>query len=154
MWCLTSCTQFIHVICLLMSFMEEALRGCGNHACSTHHFKCSYHTRLVCTTHQRSVLNTLLFGCAYYTFMMVCYAHHKRCAYRGIGSTPYLVCCTHFSSYSAGATEKSLHSHVKHTCAISRKVHTFNLASLKLELAYTTSIANKQGMILCANFII
>ena len=36
-----------------------------------------YHTRLVCTTHQRSVLYTLLFGCAYYTFMMVCYAHHK-----------------------------------------------------------------------------
>ena len=56
---------------------------------------------LVCTTHQRSVLYTLLFGCAYYTFMMVCYAHHKRCAYRDIGSTPYLVCCTHISFYSA-----------------------------------------------------
>ena len=55
---------------------------------------------LVCTTHQRSVLYTLLFGCAHYTFMMVCYAHHKRCAYRDIGSTPYLVCCTHFSFYS------------------------------------------------------
>ena len=71
--------------------MEEARRGRGNHACSTHYYKCSYHTRLVCTTHQRSVPYTLLFGCAYYTFMTVCYAHHKRCAYRGIGRTPYLV---------------------------------------------------------------
>ena len=55
---------------------------------------------LVCTTHQRSVLYTLFFGCAHYTFMMVCYAHHKRCAYSDIGSTPYLVCSTHFSFYS------------------------------------------------------
>ena len=46
---------------------------------------------LVYTTHHRSVLYTLLFECAEYTFMMVCSAHHKRCAYRDIGSTPYLV---------------------------------------------------------------
>ena len=53
---------------------------------------------LVCTTHQRSVLYTLLLGCAHYTFMMVCYANHKRCAYRDIG---FLIwCAVHTSVFT------------------------------------------------------
>ena len=45
----------------------------------------------VYTTHLRSVLCTQILGCAWHTNMEVCDSHQKKCVYRDIGSTPYLV---------------------------------------------------------------
>ena len=77
--------------------------------CCPHYTQCVVHTipsvlstlYQVCFPHYtKCVVNTI--PSVFNTLdLVVCYAHLKECAYRDICSTPYLVCCSHLSFYSA-----------------------------------------------------
>ena len=62
------------------------------------HMWCALHNTARCVQHSIN-------QCEVHTTFLVCIAHSKKCVYRDIVGTPYLVCCTHICFYSVHVGE-------------------------------------------------
>ena len=57
---------------------------------------------MVCSAHTARCALHSINKCELHTTYLVCFTHSKKCAYRDIAGTPYLVCRTHVLFYSVG----------------------------------------------------